>query len=200
MKSCFSRNKTYKKSHVRRTSDPKIEVKTEKPVQVIKLCALGTLGVGKTSLISRFAKNQFFETTSTLRVDFLEKHITVNGKSFLVKVWDTVGAERFMTLTNQFFRGAMGIFLVFDVSNQQSFQTLDTWIKNVNNSSTPNIKIMVIGNKLDLEMRYVDTLDAQEYCQSRGVDFIECSAKTGQNVNEAFERIVKKIDEDLDDD
>jgi small GTP-binding protein len=159
-----------------------------------KTISLGHEGVGKTSLIKRFATNQFSDTyLPTLGVDLLVKNAQVQGASVKLRLYDTAGEERFGKLRSYYYGGAHGALIIFDITRRSSFEGLDYWYNEVYINCGP-IPYMMVGNKLDIEeYRVVSRTEAATYAAKKGLDYIETSAKTGENVETLFEILIQKI-------
>ena len=164
---------------------------------LFKLVLIGDSGVGKSSLLLRFADDSFSDTyISTIGVDFRFRTVTIDGEKVKLQIWDTAGQERFRTITSAYYRGADGIIMVYDVTNEETFQHVKNWMHEVDLHATPNTCKLLIGNKDDLADKVVDTGTGQEYADGLGMPFIETSAKTKANVEAAFmtmsEELIKK--------
>ncbi|TYI58857.1 hypothetical protein E1A91_D11G391400v1 [Gossypium mustelinum] len=161
-----------------------------------KILSIGDSGVGKTSLIASFISAFSQYSAPTIGVDFKIKFLTVGGKRLKLTIWDTAGQERFRTLTSSYYRGAHGIIFAYDVTRRETFTNLsDVWAKEVELYSTNQdcVKILV-GNKIDRESeKAVSKEEGIELAKELGCTFIECSAKTGQNVQQCFEDLSLKI-------
>lgn len=162
---------------------------------LIKLLLIGDSGVGKSCLLLRFSDDSF--TTSfitTIGIDFKIKTIEIDGKRIKLQIWDTAGQERFRTITTAYYRGAMGILLVYDVTDEQSFQNIRNWIRNIEQHAADNVDKILIGNKSDMaKERVVTTEKGQALASEYGIKFFETSAKTDVNVTEAFTAIATDI-------
>ena len=157
---------------------------------------LGDTEVGKTCLINRYTNGVFKEEyTSTVGIDFYTKPEEINNKTVQVKIWDTVGQERFRALTPSFLRNAEGVVIVFDVTSQESFDNVKGWINSVKSNIGENvIPIIIVGNKIDMEnMREISKEDGNKIASENGYKYFETSAKTGKGVDEAFKEIVNQI-------
>ncbi|PSR98468.1 Ras-related protein like [Actinidia chinensis var. chinensis] len=161
-----------------------------------KILLIGDSGVGKSSLLVTFISNSVEDLAPTIGVDFKIKHLTVGGKRLKLTIWDTAGQERFRTLTSSYYRGAQGIILVYDVTRRETFTNLsDVWAKEVDLYSTSQdcVKILV-GNKVDRESeRVVSKEEGIALAKEHGCLFLECSAKTRENVEQCFEELALKI-------
>jgi len=162
---------------------------------LIKLLLIGDSGVGKSCLLLRFSDDSF--TTSfitTIGIDFKIKTIELEGKRIKLQIWDTAGQERFRTITTAYYRGAMGILLVYDVTDEQSFLNIRNWIKNIEQHAADGVDKILIGNKADMEAdKRVDTAAGQALASEYSIKFFETSAKNNTNVVECFVAIAKDI-------
>jgi len=160
-----------------------------------KLLLIGDSGVGKSCLLLRFADDAFTENfISTIGVDFKIKTLTLEGKRVKLQIWDTAGQERFQTITTSYYRGANGIVIVFDVTNQSSFENVRKWLDDVERHASPNIVKLLIGNKCDLEhKRVIDYHTAKALADRLNIPYLETSAKASTNVNEAFEKLAVNV-------
>jgi len=162
---------------------------------LIKLLMIGDSGVGKSCLLLRFSDDSF--TTSfitTIGIDFKIKTVEIDGKRVKLQIWDTAGQERFRTITTAYYRGAMGILLVYDITDEQSFLNIRNWIRNIEQHASDSVQKILIGNKCDMSDDRIITKDrGQELADEYGIKFFETSAKTDQNVKEAFIAIATDI-------
>ncbi|OVA19491.1 Small GTPase superfamily [Macleaya cordata] len=161
-----------------------------------KILLIGDSGVGKSSLLVSFISNTVENLSPTIGVDFKIKLLTVGGKRLKLTIWDTAGQERFRTLTSSYYRSAQGIILVYDVTRRESFTNLsDVWAKEVELYSTNQDCIkMLVGNKVDRDSeRAVTREEGSALAQELGCLFLECSAKTRENVQQCFEELALKI-------
>ncbi|KAJ2822099.1 hypothetical protein IWW50_004360 [Coemansia erecta] len=174
-----------------------------------KILLIGDSNVGKSSILLRFTDDQFLppeeasatiaknnaEEAARVGVDFKAKLCDVDDKRYKLTIWDTAGQERFRTLTSSYYRGAQGVILVYDVSNRESFEHLDSWMEELNTyCTTSDVVKMVVGNKIDKESeRQVTRKEGAEYARRHQTLFLECSAKTRIGVQQAVEELVSKI-------
>ncbi|KAI9121971.1 hypothetical protein K1719_006660 [Acacia pycnantha] len=161
-----------------------------------KILLIGDSAVGKSSLLVSFISNSSEDLAPTIGVDFKIKHLTVGGKKLKLTIWDTAGQERFRTLTSSYYRGAQGIILVYDVTRRDTFTNLsEIWSKEVELYSTnQNCVKMLVGNKVDRDSeRVVSREEGLALAKELGSLFLECSAKTRENVDKCFEELALKI-------
>lgn len=164
---------------------------------LFKILIIGDSGVGKSSILLRFAEDTFTESyISTIGVDFKIRSIEQDNKIIKLQIWDTAGQERFRTITTSYYRGAHGIIIVYDVTDAESFTNVQQWLLEINRYSSENVTKILVGNKSDLEhRRVVSTFSGQEYAESLNIDFIETSAKNTNNVDKVFYDMATKIKE-----
>ncbi|KAH7108334.1 ras-domain-containing protein [Auriculariales sp. MPI-PUGE-AT-0066] len=157
-----------------------------------KLLIIGNSSVGKSSLLLRFTDKQWLPRTSPARP--LVCKMEVGGKRVKLSIWDTAGQERFRTITSSYYRGAQGIFLVYDVSSRESFEALPRWFSELEQYVSPSVVKILVGNKLDKEFsRTVSRDEGAKFADRMGCLFMEASAKTATGVREAFVEVVEKI-------
>ncbi|KAJ3669175.1 hypothetical protein LUZ60_011125 [Juncus effusus] len=167
---------------------------------LIKLLLIGDSGVGKSCLLLRFSDGSF--TTSfitTIGIDFKIRTIELDNKRIKLQIWDTAGQERFRTITTAYYRGAMGILLVYDVTDESSFNNIRNWIRNIEQHASDNVNKILVGNKADMDesKRAVPTAKGQALADEYGIKFFETSAKTSLNVEEVFFSIARDIKQRL---
>ena len=155
---------------------------------LFKLVLIGDSGVGKSCLLLRFADDAFTESyISTIGVDFRFRTVKIDKKTVKLQIWDTAGQERFRTITSAYYRGADGIIMVYDVTSQESFDHVNDWLKEVNRYASEGTCKLLVGNKSDRTTEKVVTKErAKEFADDIGVPFLETSAKSAANVEEAF--------------
>mmetsp|Transcript_24733 Transcript_24733/g.39743 ORF Transcript_24733/g.39743 Transcript_24733/m.39743 type:complete len:193 (+) Transcript_24733:101-679(+) len=161
----------------------------------VRLITIGDSATGKSSLILRYTKGMFQEERkATVGIDLKIKSTTVLGRPTKVRVWDTAGQEQFRTITRNYYRGAQGVLLVYDITNKDSFKHVAKWIKDVENYAEPGVSVVLLGNKCDLEdKRQVTRSEGQAIAQEYEVEFFETSALSGSSVEESFGSLVEKI-------
>jgi len=168
---------------------------------LIKIVMIGDPGVGKSSLLLRYDEDKFSKKLiSTIGIDFKIRRMIINDLHIKVQIWDTAGQERFRSITTAFYRGAMGILLVYDVTDAESFNNIRMWIDSLyRNAADPIIKILV-GNKADEQDKMViSTAMGQKLADEYGIKFYQTSAKNNENVTELFDDTIKTIVENIKD-
>lgn len=163
-----------------------------------KLLLIGDSGVGKSCILTRFADSVYADCqTSTIGVDFKIRTIEIEDKRVKLQIWDSAGQERFRTIAAAYYRGAHGVGIVFDITDEKSFLSVEnSWLEEIENNTSSSIRTLLIGNKCDLEsQREVSRDDAESLARKYGMRYIETSAKTAENVFEAFVTISKDIHE-----
>lgn len=160
-----------------------------------KLLLIGDSSVGKSSLLLRFCDNIYTEGPATIyNVDFKTKTINVDNKPVQLQVWDTAGQERFRTITSSFYRGAHGIIVVYDITDQGTFNNVKLWMQEIQRYAAATVVKMLVGNKIDLaERRVIGTSTAKEYADGLSIPFLETSAKTGHEVENAFQKLTEEV-------
>ena len=163
-------------------------------ILTFNIILLGNSSVGKSCLISKYAKNIFQDNyLSTIGVDFLSKEININNQKINLKILDTCGQERYKSIASNYYRKVDGIMFVFDVTNKTSFDEVKTWLIGVD-SVNDNCQKILVGNKIDLENnRNINKENIEKKAKELNMKYYETSAKTGQNVEEAFTELVNLI-------
>nr|AXS78234.1 ras-related protein rab-1a [Anisakis simplex] len=162
---------------------------------LFKLLLIGDSGVGKSCLLLRFADDTYTESyISTIGVDFKIRTIELDGKTIKLQIWDTAGQERFRTITSSYYRGAHGIIVVYDITDQESFNNVKQWLQEIDRYACENVNKLLVGNKCDLTTkRAVEFNSAKEYADQLGIPFLETSAKSATNVEQAFLTMAAEI-------
>lgn len=166
---------------------------------LIKLLLVGDSGVGKSCLLLRFCDDQFTPSfITTIGIDFKIRTIELDSKKIKLQIWDTAGQERFKTITTAYYRGAMGILLVYDVCDEKSFNNIKNWYSNVKQHANDDVEMILVANKSDMgDKRVISSEQGQSLAQELGIDFIEASAKTNDNVEKCFFSLASKIKENI---
>lgn len=161
----------------------------------LKYIIIGASGVGKTALMKQLVEGSFSEEPqSTIGVEFDSTLITVDQHQVKLHIWDTAGQERFRSIAKAYFRNAVGVLLVFDITERKSFDDLSTWLNDVHALCDPNVVVQLIGNKADMaSSRAVTVSEAEAFAKNHQMSYLETSAKNGDNVSEAFIRVASQI-------
>lgn len=166
---------------------------------LLKVIILGDSGVGKTSLMQQFVNGKFsHQYKATIGADFLTKELTIDDKSVTMQLWDTAGQERFQSLGVAFYRGADCCVLVYDVTNQKSFENISLWkdefLIQANVKNPENFPFVIIGNKVDVDdsKKVINTKKAQQFANNLGnLPLFQTSAKEAVNIDQAFDVIAR---------
>ena len=167
----------------------------------LKIVVVGDSGVGKTNLIKRFITNEFSENfKATIGVEFMSKTYKINKHLFKIEIWDTAGQERYKSITAVYYKGAKGGLIVYDTTDKNTFDNIDKWLTEIKDKTSKDIKLMLIGNKIDLkDYRDVQNEEALEKAKTLGIPIMETSALDATNVKEAFYDLLKEIYKDMKD-
>ena len=166
---------------------------------VYKVLLLGDSSVGKTCFLLRYCDKSFQDVhLSTIGLDYRLKSMTLkNNKNIKLQIWDTAGQDRFRAITKNYYKGANGIILIYDVTNMQTYENVKNWITQIKEEASPNVIIYLVGNKIDVpdEQRLIKAEDGQKIADEFNLPFKEASAKDGTNINEIFQELLEEIDE-----
>lgn len=164
---------------------------------VFKYIIIGDMGVGKSCLMQRFTEQRYkSDLPHTIGVEFGSVIVDVNGEAVKLQIWDTAGQERFRSVTRGYYRGSAGALLVFDVTRRATFAHISSWLADARSNTNPHAIMMLIGNKTDLDdQREVSYEEAAKFAEDNNMLFVECSAKNGDNVDQAFLATARKIHE-----
>ncbi|KAK6122199.1 hypothetical protein DH2020_044042 [Rehmannia glutinosa] len=162
---------------------------------LFKIVVIGDSAVGKSNLLSRFARDEFdHNSKATIGVEFQTQVLEVDGKEVKAQVWDTAGQERFRAVTSAYYRGAVGALVVYDITRKTTFDSIKRWLDELNTHCDTTVATMLVGNKCDLEnIREVSVEEGKTLAEEEGLFFIETSALDSTNVNNAFEIVIREI-------
>ena len=167
---------------------------------LVKLLLIGDSSVGKSSLLVRFADDQFSpDYMSTIGIDYKIKTLDIGETRVKMEVWDTAGQERFRTITKAYYRGAMGVLLVYDVTSEKSFKQIQGWINLIKKHAESDVCVLLVANKCDAvdSKRAVSETRVKAFAAEVGLKTIQTSALSGMNVNETFEIIGQDVLDNL---
>ena len=164
---------------------------------LFKILLIGDTKCGKSMIDLKFTSDKFHTSyISTIGVDFHFRTIQIDDNLCKLQVWDTAGAERFRTITTAYYKSADAVFIIYDITNRESFEHIENWLSELeyHQSSTNNIYKMIIGNKIDLiQQRVVNTNEGKELADNNNMEFMETSALTGLNINNVFEIAAEQL-------
>jgi small GTP-binding protein len=162
---------------------------------VFKILLLGDSSVGKTCFLLRYIDDTYTENhISTIGVDYKVKMISHEDQVIKLQVWDTAGQDRFRSITKNYFRGSNGIMLIYDITNQGSFQNIKNWIWQIKDSLANDASVTLVGNKCDLESaRKIQKAEGQKLAEEYGFHFFETSAKENINIFETFHDLTMEM-------
>merc|ERR1719229_1241795 len=157
-----------------------------------KLVLLGDAAVGKSCLVVRFVRDEFFDFQEpTIGAAFLTQTVSLDDVTVKFEIWDTAGQERYRSLAPMYYRGAAAAVVVYDITSEESFDAAKSWVVELSNTDT---LIALAGNKADLDgSRVIDRAMAKAYADQMNILYMETSAKTGQNVNELFHEVAVRL-------
>lgn len=153
---------------------------------LFKYIIIGDTGVGKSCLLLQLTDKRFRQQHDlTIGVEFGARTVQINNKNIKLQIWDTAGQESFKSITRSYYRGAAGALLVYDITRRDTFNHLTCWLEEVRQNGNPDMTIMLIGNKCDLDARrQISTEEGERFAKENGLIFMETSAKTAFNVEE----------------
>ena len=161
---------------------------------IIKILTLGDTMVGKSSIVLRFSEDKFDDNQfATIGIDFKTKYIKMGDSSVKVLIWDTAGQEKFQNIAKQYYKGANGVLLIYDITRRKSFERVEFWLKELKeNNRLDELFICLVGNKIDLEeKRVIKYEEGEKYALDNNVHFLEVSARSGKGITELFNKVIK---------
>ena len=171
---------------------------SDQPIQ-FKFIVIGCSGAGKTSILRRLVDNKFVKgTQSTVGIEYFTYVTTIDGRTVKMMIWDTAGQERFYTIAKAYFRSALGVVLVFDITDRKSFDQLPRWLRDARMEADPHCSVILVGNKSDLAAtRVVSREEAEEFAKVHELQYIETSALENKCIEETFNKtgteLLKKV-------
>ena len=160
----------------------------------IRLLLLGDSSVGKTSILNKYIANKFIENNiATLGVEYMDKTVDYNNFKIKLQIWDTSGEEKYRSITKSYYKNAEGLLVIFDITNEESFNHVKNWINEAKDNNS-DIKIILVGNKLDFENeRKVAKDRAIKFAENNSLQYFETSAKSGKNIHKSFKAMIDLI-------
>ena len=160
-----------------------------------KIIIIGDAAVGKSNILTRYIKNEFCQNTkSTVGVELGIKFIKIKGVNTKIQIWDTAGQERYRAITSSYYKGSHGCFIVYDITNQSSFDNVEKWYEHVQKEAGKDISIILVGNKSDLENeRKVSKEKGEDLAKNLNCPFFETSAFSGINISQIFQELGNNI-------
>ena len=162
---------------------------------MFKVVLVGDSFVGKTNIMSRYLKNEFHDDSkATVGVEFGSKQFNIDGHTIKAQIWDTAGQERYKAITSAYYKGAKGAFVVYDITRKGSFESVEKWVNDLKAAADKSLTIILVGNKCDLEdQRQVTKEQGEEKANHLELAFMETSAFSGENLEKAFELMIKQV-------
>ena len=161
----------------------------------VKIMLIGDSNVGKTSIIKRYCKNIFSKShISTVGIDLETKNIKIGKHIINLQLWDTAGQERYRVLSKNYYNNSDAFIIVYDITNSKSFENVTNWIMQIKENASENVKIVLFGNKSDLEdQRIINEEEGKKFAKDNNINFYETSAENGANVEKAIIDLVKEV-------
>lgn len=161
---------------------------------IIKILTLGDTQVGKSSIVLRYTEDKFDDNQfSTIGIDYKTKYMKMDDSSVKVLIWDTAGQEKFRNIAKQYYKGANGVLLIYDICSRKTFERVEFWLKELKeNNRIDELFICLVGNKSDLEdKREISIEEGEKYAIDNNILFLEVSAKSGKGIIDLFKKVIK---------
>ncbi|ELP94734.1 GTP-binding protein YPTC4, putative [Entamoeba invadens IP1] len=165
---------------------------------IFKYIIIGEVSVGKSCLLLQYEDHRFQPIYDlTIGVEFGTKNVRIQDTTVKLQLWDTAGSERFRSITRSYYRGAVGVIMVYDVSRSDSFSKIDEWAEEVKKYNNGNYIMMLVGNKCDIVEKVISTEMGKKKAAQLNASFYETSAKTGENVDKVFDKLTEDVLRDV---
>ncbi|NXB29496.1 RAB17 protein, partial [Eulacestoma nigropectus] len=165
-----------------------------RPSYMYKVVLLGSMSVGKSSLAYRYVRNDFRELLPTVGCSFFTQTLNLDEATVKFEIWDTAGQEKYQSVCHLYYRDAHAALLVYDIANKQRLSRAKLWLEELEKRFLPDeIVIALVGNKTDLAEREVTTEEGEEFARTKGLLFMETSAKSSHQVNDVFMGVVQEL-------
>ncbi len=162
---------------------------------MFKIVLIGDSSVGKTNIMNKYLKNEFREDSkATVGVEFGSKQFIIDNHKVKAQIWDTAGQERYRAITNAYYKGSKGAFIVYDITRKETFESVDKWVNDLTMACDKNLTTILIGNKSDLEdQRQITKEQGEEKAKSFQLAFLEMSALSGENLEKGFNMLISEV-------
>jgi len=160
-----------------------------------KIIIIGDTGVGKSNILSRYLKDEFREDSkSTVGVELGTKFLKLKDMGAKLQIWDTAGQERYKSITSSYYKGSHGCFIVYDITNEKTFENVDNWFKQAQKEASKEVSIILVGNKCDLENeRKISKEKGEEKAKTLNCPFFETSALSKIKIEDIFTEMINNI-------
>ena len=167
----------------------------ESSEMIFKLIIIGDSTTGKTNILSRYLNNKFDrDSKATIGMELGNKSFQIKNDTVNCQIWDTAGQERYRSMTKAYYQGALGAFIVYDITKRKTFENVENWMNDLRKCSDKKVTIILLGNKNDLEdEREVKTEEGEMLAKNHDMAFMETSALNGTNVDKAFKSLVEEV-------
>ena len=165
----------------------------------VKFIIVGDSSVGKSNILLRFSRNIFDSGhQATLGIEFANKHLIYNNTDYLIQIWDTAGQENFRSVTRAYYKASAVAMVVYDITKEETFDHIQTWLKDCKDLAPKTVLLVLVGNKTDLEdQRVISKERGENLAKENNMMFFETSAKLGNGIEEAFQKSIEAVDQKI---
>jgi len=165
----------------------------------VKFIIVGDSSVGKSNILLRFSRNTFDPGhQATLGIEFANKHLIYNNTDYLIQIWDTAGQENFRSVTRAYYKASAVAMVVYDITKEESFEHIQTWLKDCKELAPRTVLLVLVGNKSDLEeQRVISKERGEDLAKENNMMFFETSALNGNGIEEAFQKSIEVVDQKI---